>query len=98
MEIISLKPLEKQEKRSSVKFLSKAARFYTVGASGFLVNYLISLFFTNGGLDMWYLHATVIGIFASITSNFLLNKTWTFGDRDFRIRKDYFSIWKICDV
>ena len=24
---------------------------------------------------------------ASITSNFLLNKTWTFGDRDFRIKK-----------
>ena len=81
------KPLEKQEKRSSVKFLSKAGRFYTVGASGFIVNYLISLFFTSGGYDMWYLHATVIGIFASITSNFVLNKIWTFGDRDFKIKK-----------
>ena len=81
------KPLEKQENRSSVKFLSKAGRFYTVGASGFIVNYLISLFFTSGGYDMWYLHATVIGIFASITSNFVLNKIWTFGDRDFKIKK-----------
>ena len=81
------KPLEKQEKRSSVKFLSKAGRFYTVGASGFIVNYLISLFFTSGGYDMWYLHATTIGIFASITSNFVLNKIWTFGDRDFKIKK-----------
>lgn len=81
------KPLEKQEKRSSVKFLSKAGRFYTVGASGFIVNYLISLFFTSGGYDMWYLHATTIGIFASITSNFILNKIWTFGDRDFKVRK-----------
>ena len=81
------KPLEKQEKRSSVKFLSKAGRFYTVGASGFIVNYLISLFFTSGGYDMWYLHATIIGIFASITSNFVLNKIWTFGDRDFKIKK-----------
>jgi dolichol-phosphate mannosyltransferase len=36
---------------------------------------------------MWYLHATVIGIFASITSNFVLNKIWTFGDRDFKIKK-----------
>jgi dolichol-phosphate mannosyltransferase len=70
-----------------VKFLSKAGRFYTVGASGFIVNYLISLFFTSGGYDMWYLHATVIGIFASITSNFVLNKIWTFGDRDFKIKK-----------
>ena len=81
------KPLEKQEKRSSVKFLSKAARFYTVGASGFLVNYLISLLFTGGISDMWYLHANVIGIIASITTNFVLNKAWTFGDRDFGIRK-----------
>ena len=81
------KPLEKQEKRSSVKFLSKAARFYTVGASGFAVNYLVSLLFAGGISDMWYLHATVIGIIASITTNFILNKTWTFGDRDFRIKK-----------
>jgi len=81
------KPLEKQEKRSSVKFLSKAARFYTVGASGFVVNYLVSLLFAGGISDMWYLHATVIGIIASITSNFILNKAWTFEDRDFRIKK-----------
>jgi dolichol-phosphate mannosyltransferase len=33
------------------------------------------------------LHATTIGIFASITSNFVLNKIWTFGDRDFKIKK-----------
>ena len=81
------KPLEKQEKRSSVKFLSKAARFYTVGASGFIVNYLISLLFTGGISDMWYLHANVLGIIASITTNFILNKAWTFGDRDFGIKK-----------
>jgi dolichol-phosphate mannosyltransferase len=48
------KPVEKDEKRSSVKFLSKAARFYTVGASGFVVNYMISLLFTGGISDMWY--------------------------------------------
>ena len=81
------KPLEKQEKRSSVKFLYKAGRFYTVGASGFIVNYMISLLLTGGISDMWYLHANVIGIIASITTNFILNKTWTFGDRDFRIKR-----------
>ena len=78
---------EEQEKRSSVKFIYKAARFYTVGASGFAVNYLISLLFAGGISDMWYLHANVIGIVASITTNFILNKSWTFGDRDFRIKK-----------
>jgi len=66
-----------------VRFLSKASRFYTVGLSGFGVNYLISLLFAGGISDMWYLHANLIGIGASITTNFLLNKTWTFGDRDF---------------
>jgi len=81
------KPLEKQEKRSSVKFLYKAGRFYTVGASGFIVNYMISLLLTGGISDMWYLHANVMGIIASITTNFILNKTWTFGDRDFRVKK-----------
>ena len=81
------KPLEKQEKRSSVKFLYKAGRFYTVGASGFIVNYLISLLFAGGVYDLWYLHANVIGIVASITTNFILNKTWTFNDRDFNIKR-----------
>ncbi len=81
------KPLEKQERRSSVKFLYKAGRFYTVGASGFIVNYMISLLLTGGISDMWYLHANVVGIVASITTNFVLNKTWTFGDRDFTVKK-----------
>jgi len=81
------KPLEEQEKRSSVKFLSKAARFYTVGASGFIVNYLVSLLFAGGISDMWYLHANVIGIVASITTNFVFNKAWTFGDKDFGLKR-----------
>ena len=81
------KPLEKQEKRSSVKFLYKAGRFYTVGASGFIVNYLISLLFAGGVYDLWYLHANVIGIVASITTNFILNKVWTFNDREFNLKR-----------
>ena len=81
------KPMEKQEKRLSVKFLYKAGRFYTVGASGFVVNYLISLLFAGGVSDLWYLHANVIGIIASITTNFILNKIWTFGDRNFGAKR-----------
>lgn len=77
------KTKEKEERRRSVRFLSKASRFYTVGLSGFGVNYLISFLFVAGISDLWYLHANLIGIGASITTNFLLNKTWTFGDRDF---------------
>ena len=78
---------EKQEGRTSVRFLSKAARFFTVGASGLAINYLVSLLFADGISNLWYIHATSIGIIASMTTNFLLNKTWTFSDRDFTLTK-----------
>jgi len=71
---------------NSVVFISKAIRFYTVGASGLLVNYVISSMLTNGMLlNLWYMEATLIGILTSITSNFLLNKAWTFQDRNFSL-------------
>ncbi|AJW69704.1 glycosyltransferase [Nitrosopumilus adriaticus] len=78
---------EKQEKRPSVKFFSKAARFFTVGTIGLGVNYLISLLFADGISNLWYIHATTIGIISSMTSNFLLNKIWTFNDSDFSLIK-----------
>ena len=81
------KSREKEERRNSVRFLSKASRFFTVGLSGFGVNYLISLLFAGGISDLWYLHANILGIAASITTNFLLNKTWTFSDRDFSAKR-----------
>jgi dolichol-phosphate mannosyltransferase len=74
----------KEAKRNSVLFLSKAGRFFTVGASGLLLNYLVSFLLSNGILaSLWYLEATMIGILCSITSNFFLNKAWTFEDRKF---------------
>ena len=78
--------IRKNEKRTSVRFLSKAARFFTVGASGLGINYLASMLFTVSS-DMWYLHATIMGIVFSITSNFILNKYWTFEDRDFSTKR-----------
>ena len=75
------------EKSNSIKFLSKAARFFTVGASGFIVNYVISTLFTSGLTELWYVHANIFGIIASISSNFILNKIWTFEDRDFSTKK-----------
>ena len=81
------KTAEKNETRDSVRFLSKAARFYTVGASGLLVNYLVSLLFADAGMNFWYIHATIIGIMFSMSSNFVLNKIWTFGDRNFEAKR-----------
>jgi dolichol-phosphate mannosyltransferase len=76
-----------KEKRKSILFLSKAGRFFTIGASGLLVNYVVSYLLSNGILaNLWYVQATAIGIICSITSNFFLNKAWTFEDRNFSAR------------
>lgn len=81
------KSVSENEKRTSVRFFSKAGRFYTVGASGLLVNYLVSFLFGAELANLWYLYATMIGIVFSMSSNFILNKIWTFEDRDFAIRR-----------
>ena len=73
--------------RTSIRFISKAGRFYTVGASGLLVNYLVSLLFVDAMVDFWYIHATIIGIAVSMSSNFILNKIWTFEDRNFEAKR-----------
>ena len=73
--------------RTSIHFISKAGRFYTVGASGLLVNYIISLLFADAIINFWYIHATIIGIAVSMSSNFILNKIWTFEDRNFEAKK-----------
>lgn len=79
------------EKRTSVKFLSKVGRFYTVGASGLLVNILGSFLLTVLFPEIWYMHATIIAVVFSITTNFVLNKLWTFEDRDFALGKTLFQ-------
>ena len=81
------KALKDKERRASVRFLSKAGRFYTVGATGLLVNYVASNLILALLPTLWFVYATAIGIAFSITSNFILNKLWTFEDRDFGRRK-----------
>jgi len=81
------KTIENQEPRKSIRFMSKAARFYTVGATGFLVNYLTSLLLAGNIPELWFVHANVYGIVASMTTNFFLNKFWTFEDRNFKPKR-----------
>jgi dolichol-phosphate mannosyltransferase len=82
--------LKREEKRKSVLFFSKAGRFYTVGASGLLLNYFVSVLLINNNIaNLGYIQATVVGIIVSNISNFLLNKYWTFEDRDFTLRKTF---------
>ena len=94
--------LNSNEEKNSIKFFSKAGRFFTVGASGLLVNYVISILLSSGLLaKLWYIESTSIGIIISITSNFILNKLWTFGDRDFSPKhsiKQYLLFLVICSL
>jgi len=76
----------REEKRASVSFLSKAGRFYSIGAVGLAINYLVSSLFSGVVSNMWYLHATIIGIAVSMSGNFILNKIWTFEDRNFEAK------------
>ena len=79
---------KESERRRSVLFLSKAGRFYTVGAGGLLLNYMVSVLLANNPtISSGYLQSTIVGIIVSNISNFLLNKFWTFEDRDFSPRK-----------
>lgn len=80
------KVASKEERRPSVSFFSKAARFYSIGAVGLAINYLVSSLFTGVVSNLWYLHATIIGIAVSMSGNFVLNKIWTFEDRNFEAK------------
>jgi dolichol-phosphate mannosyltransferase len=93
--------IAEQKRHKSVLFLSKAGRFFTVGISGFIVNYLVSFLLANVVSNVWYLQATLVGIIVSISTNFLLNKVWTFEDRDFSIRhffRQYVSFLALCSL
>ena len=75
-----------REERRSVRFLYKAGRFFTVGALGFLVNYLVS-YASGTSAEVWYIHANMLGIVSSMSTNFVLNKVWTFQDHDFGVKR-----------
>ena len=85
--------LSEQVNKRSVLFLSKVSRYYTVGISGLIINYIVSFLLANDVANslrllsnLWYIEASVIGAAISSTSNFFLNKYWTFEDRRFGVR------------
>ena len=60
-------------------------KFYMVGFSGLIINYFISYYmFTLFGFT--HLYSSIIGILFSLSSNFLLNKFWTFQDMNIDLR------------
>ena len=55
-------------------------KFCAVGSSGVLVNEGL-LWLLTDGFGLFYLYSAMVGIEASIVSNFTLNNIWTFRDR-----------------
>jgi dolichol-phosphate mannosyltransferase len=93
--------IAEQKKHRSIPFLSKAGRFFTVGASGLIINYAASFLLSTIIPNIWYIQATLFGILISITSNFILNKIWTFEDRDFSPRhfvRQYSLFMALCTL
>ena len=84
--------ISEQVNKKSVQFISKVGRYYTVGISGLLINYIVSFLLANDVANsirllsnVWYLEASIIGVAISSTSNFFLNKYWTFEDKRFDV-------------
>lgn len=72
--------LRDQDKGSRLSLFAKhAAKYYAVGASGILVNLGLLYYLTEYG-SLWYFLSYALAISVSITSNFILNKFWTFRD------------------
>jgi len=78
--------------KKSVLFISKAGRYYTVGLSGLIINYIVSFLLANDVANsirllsnVWYLEASIIGVTIASTSNFFFNKYWTFEDKRFDV-------------
>ena len=83
--LANMKPLQ-EKKKVYVSFLSKIICFALIGGSGFFMNYFISYLFSSGIIvNWWYMHASMLGIGVSMTSNFVLNKIFTFKDRNFSL-------------
>ncbi|MGI0082895.1 MAG: GtrA family protein [Nitrosopumilaceae archaeon] len=78
--------LGEQSKHNRLSLFARHAfKYYLVGASGVIVNLGI-LFTLTEFAGLWYLLSSSIAIYTSITTNFILNKIWTFKDTEMRQR------------
>lgn len=69
-----------EQKSSKASLFAKhALMYYVVGGIGVLVNLGI-LYALKEYVGLWYLASSAIAIYVSMTTNFFLNKAWTFKD------------------
>jgi len=76
--------------------MAQFLKFALVGLIGFFIQMII-LYNLVEILDLYYLYAAVIAFFVAVTSNFLLNRTWTFTPSSNRnIYQQYISFVSLC--
>jgi len=72
--------LDKQKEPGRIRLLAKHAfKYYLVGGSGVLLNLGI-LYSLTEFAHLWYMISAVFAALLSVTSNFILDKIWTFKD------------------
>lgn len=62
------------------RIMSEFFKFASVGFIGTIINLIILYFFTET-LGVYYLFSAVISFIIAMTSNFILNKVWTFKEK-----------------
>jgi len=78
-------------------FLLKLVKFGAVGMSGMLVDFGITYLFKEKiKIDKY--GANTVGFFSAASSNFILNRIWTFQSRDPEITFQYFRFLSIATV
>ena len=62
------------------KIFREFVKFGIVGISGIFVNLIVLYFFTEI-VGVFYLISAIFAFLVALTTNFILNKTWTFRER-----------------
>jgi len=76
----NLMTIDQQQRSSKASLFAKHVfMYYVVGGIGVLVNLGI-LYTLKEYVGLWYLASSAIAIYVSMTTNFILNKSWTFKD------------------
>lgn len=76
-------------------FFYEFLKFSLVGALGTIINIFILYSFTEIFL-IYYLFSAIFAFFIAMTSNFILNKLWTFREQiNYKISKKYFKFFLV---
>lgn len=91
LNVVELMALGEQRRESKFSlFVKHAFKYYAVGGIGVLVNLGI-LYALKEYFGLWYLVSSAVAIYVSMTTNFLLNKSWTF--RNTMIKQSNFFMY-----